>query len=92
MKSFSGTIIVSNYPMKNRNDEEMEKLNSCTERRKVEIIESQLRKDILPPDLAVHPPLVGECLIVKSTHWAEVPIIVPNNPFCLSLTPIDQHA
>ena len=88
IKSFNGNVQVENYPMKGRSDEELEELDTCLERRKVEEIEGEIRKNLLPDDLGAHLPLVGKSPILFSLQYdctKHTSPLLSSNPILLKL-------
>ena len=59
IKAFYSSTEVTNYPMRERSKQELEKLAFVSQQRKFEISEEQARKDILDSNTAGNPALIG---------------------------------
>ena len=60
IQSFNGNVVVENYPLQEEKQEEQEELEFALQQIRIENAEHDVRKLVLPNEIASHGSLVGE--------------------------------
>lgn len=70
IQSFGGNMEVANYPMRERSPEELAELQYVMQQRAMEEIDSEIRRNTFPPEIASYSPLIGT---QSCTHFVFCP-------------------